>query len=78
VVRFKSVAIPAVVLELFMGILIGPHLLGLELSPFIAFFSDLGLGMLFFFAGYELDLHRILGLPLRLGVAGWALSLVLA
>ncbi len=78
VVRFGSVAIPAVVLELFMGILIGPHLLGLELSPFIKFFSDLGLGLLFFFAGYELELRRIVGPPLRLAMAGWGISLVLA
>ena len=34
--------------------------------------------MLFFFAGYEIDLHRIAGLPLRLGAVGWAMSLVLA
>ncbi len=78
VVRFGDIVVPAVVLELFMGILIGPHVLGLELSPFIKFFSDLGLGLLFFFAGYELDLHRIAGRPLRLGVAGWAASLALA
>ena len=34
--------------------------------------------MLFFFAGYEIDLHRIAGLPLRLGRVGWALSLAIA
>jgi Kef-type K+ transport system membrane component KefB len=34
--------------------------------------------MLFFFAGYEIDLRRIVGLPLRLAVLGWAFSLVLA
>jgi Kef-type K+ transport system membrane component KefB len=78
VIRFRSIAVPAVVLELFLGILIGPHLLGLQLSPFIKFFSDLGLGLLFFFAGYELDLQRIAGRPLRLGVAGWTVSLALA
>ena len=34
--------------------------------------------MLFFFAGYEIDLGRIAGLPLRLALAGWAFSLVIA
>jgi Kef-type K+ transport system membrane component KefB len=34
--------------------------------------------MLFFFAGYEIDLRRIAGLPLRLAVVGWLLSLAIA
>ena len=34
--------------------------------------------MLFFFAGYEIDVHRIMGQPLRLALFGWALSLALA
>ena len=34
--------------------------------------------MLFFFAGYEIDVHRIMGQPLRLALLGWALSLALA
>lgn len=47
-------------------------------TSFTAFFSDLGLAMLFFFAGHELDLGRMRGEPLRLGALGWALSLALA
>jgi Kef-type K+ transport system membrane component KefB len=50
----------------------------LEVSEFIEFFADLGLGMLFFFAGYEIDLKRIAGTPLRLAALGWAISLALA
>jgi Kef-type K+ transport system membrane component KefB len=34
--------------------------------------------MLFFFAGYEIDLRRIAGVPLRLAAVGWVLSLALA
>ena len=72
-------AIPVVVIELVLGIIVGPELLGLaEADEFIEFFSSLGLGMLFFFAGYEIDFDRIRGVPLRLAVAGWLLSLVLA
>ncbi len=69
---------PVVVLELFAGIVLGPNVLGLHAGVFISFFADLGLGLLFFFAGYEIDLQRIRGRPLRLGLLGWALSLVLA
>ena len=66
-------------LELLLGILIGPQVLGIaETDDFIDFFSNLGLGMLFFFAGYEIDFERIRGTPLTLGAWGWALSLVLA
>jgi Kef-type K+ transport system membrane component KefB len=57
---------------------IGPQVLGLDVSQFIEFFADLGLGMLFFFAGYEIDLRRIAGRPLRLAAFGWAISLALA
>ena len=71
--------LPVVVLEILLGILIGPDLLGLaEPDKFLDFFSNLGLGMLFFFAGYEIDFERIRGSPLRLAVLGWLLSLVLA
>jgi Kef-type K+ transport system membrane component KefB len=49
-----------------------------QADDFIQFFSDLGLGMLFFFAGYEIDLDRIRGRPLELGALGWAVSLALA
>ena len=34
--------------------------------------------MLFFFAGYEIDFHRIKGRPLRLGAFGWLLSAAIA
>jgi Kef-type K+ transport system membrane component KefB len=75
----KRFAPPVVVLELMLGILIGPHVLGLaHPGDFIEFFSNLGLGMLFFFAGYEIDFHRIKGLPLELGAWGWLLSVGLA
>ena len=53
-------------------------MLGLHVSQFVSFFSDLGLGLLFFFAGYEIDLRRIAGRPLWLGLAGWAISLAIA
>ena len=70
---------PVVVLELLLGIVIGPDVLDIaSADDFIQFFSNLGLGMLFFFAGYEIDFERIRGAPLRLGAIGWALSVGLA
>jgi Kef-type K+ transport system membrane component KefB len=75
----KGIAPPVVVLELLTGIVVGPQVLGLaHSSDFIDFFSNLGLGMLFYFAGYEIDFERIEGAPLKLGALGWALSVALA
>ncbi len=70
---------PVVVVELLLGIVVGPQVLGLAgTDSFIDFFSNLGLGMLFFFAGYEIDFERIKGRPLQLGAMGWLLSIALA
>ncbi|MFZ0088323.1 MAG: cation:proton antiporter [Solirubrobacteraceae bacterium] len=74
----RGIVVPVVVVELVLGVILGPEVIGLKVDSFLAFFSDLGLALLFFFAGYEIDLERIEGQPLRLGVAGWVLSLVLA
>lgn len=75
----RHLAPPVVVVELAMGILVGPEVLGLaDTDDFIEFFSNLGLGMLFFFAGYEIDFERIRGRPLKLGAIGWLLSIALA
>jgi Kef-type K+ transport system membrane component KefB len=75
----SRIAVPVVVIEIVAGIVVGPELLGLaEPDDFVEFFSSLGLGMLFFFAGYEIDFERIRGAPLRLAALGWLLSLALA
>jgi Kef-type K+ transport system membrane component KefB len=73
------IAPPVVVVELFLGILVGPQVLDLaKTDEFVEFFANLGLGMLFFFAGYEIDFERIRGEPTKLGGAGWLLSVALA
>jgi Kef-type K+ transport system membrane component KefB len=75
----KRMAPPVVVMELVLGILVGPHVLQLaHIDDFIEFFSNLGLGMLFYFAGYEIDFQRIKGRPLELGTWAWLLSVALA
>jgi Kef-type K+ transport system membrane component KefB len=50
-----GIVLPVVVVELLAAIVLGPHVLGLQVSSAVLFFKDLGLGLLFFFAGYELD-----------------------
>jgi Kef-type K+ transport system membrane component KefB len=75
----RRLVVPVVVLEILLGIVIGPEVLGIaEPDQFIEFFANLGLGMLFFFAGYEIEFDRIRGAPLRLGIIGWVVSLGLA
>src|SRR2546427_2613139 len=75
----RRFAPPVVVLELVLGIVVGPQVLDLAQNDnFTSFFGNLGLGMLFFFAGYEIDFAKIRGRPARLAALGWGLSLVLA
>lgn len=78
-VAARWLVLPVVVLELVLGILVGPQVLGWAgVDEFTTFFSNLGLGMLFFFAGYEIDFARIRGLALRLAGIGWIVSLLIA
>ncbi len=75
----RNLFVPVVVVELALGVLIGPQVLDIaQVNDFTEFFSALGLGLLFFFAGYEIDIARIRGRPLRLGLYGWAMSLAIA
>ena len=74
-----GLVVPVVVVELILGALIGPDVLGLaEMNDILEFLGQLGLGFLFFFAGYEIEFDRIRGAPLRLAAFGWAITLVLA
>jgi len=71
--------LPVVAVELLLGIVVGPQALDIaDLDAATRFFSNLGLGMLFFFAGYEINFERIKGRPLALGAVGWLLSLGIA
>ena len=74
----RRLPLPAVVLEILGGILVGPDVLGLaQDNVIVSAFSELGLVMLMFLAGYEIQVDRIKGAPLRSAVVGWATSLVL-
>src|SRR3954454_15031164 len=66
----RGLLVPTVVVELLLGVLIGPQVLGVEVTDISEFLASLGLGMLFFFAGYEIDLKRIAGEPLGAAAGG--------
>ena len=76
---FPRLRVPAIVLEIVAGILVGPQVLGwLRVDDVARFLALLGVAFLLFLAGAELDLGALGGKPLRLGVAGFAVSFVLA
>src|SRR5208283_4069060 len=78
--RLNDVRVPVVVWEMLLGILIGPHVLGLvKAGGLLQWLGDtLGLAALFFMAGMDLDLQKVKGRPLSLALRGWVLSLGLA
>ena len=76
---FPSVRLPAVVLEILAGIVIGPSVLGIvEIDETISVVSVMGLAFLLFLAGLEIDFSRLRGPILRLTAAGFVLSFALA
>jgi len=70
--------LPTVVVEIMLGIIIGPAVLGLaEVDVYIEFLSDFGLALLFFFAGVEVIEHHVPRSALRRGTLGWGMSLAI-
>jgi Kef-type K+ transport system membrane component KefB len=71
--------IPAVVLEIVTGIVIGPSVLGwAEVDLPVSILALLGLAFLLLLAGLEIDLHRLSGKLLTTALIGFAITLVLA
>ena len=72
----RRAKVPIVVVEIFLGIIVGPQVLGLaDTDSFIEALSTFGLAFLFFLAGMEIDFERIRGAAARDGVFGWGISL---
>jgi Kef-type K+ transport system membrane component KefB len=72
------ILLPTVVIEILLGILIGPEGLGwAKIDTHIDFLANFGLVFLFFFAGIELVEHRVARRSLLRGTAGWAISIAL-
>jgi Kef-type K+ transport system membrane component KefB len=70
--------VPAVVLEIVGGIVIGPSVLGwVRVDLPVAILALFGLAFLLFLAGLEIDVHRLRGRLLRFAVFGYLVTLVL-
>ena len=70
--------LPTVVVEIALGILMGPEVLDIaNVDPYIVFLSDFGLVVLFFLAGVEVIHSNVPRRLLARGTFGWGISLVL-
>ncbi|MCF8551502.1 MAG: cation:proton antiporter [Candidatus Nanopelagicales bacterium] len=79
IVGLFRLKVAEVVLLLGAGIIAGPEVLGfIEVDGAIDLLSELGLGMLFFLAGLELEQRAIRGRSGKLAASGWFLSLATA
>ena len=77
--RLFRLRLPEVVVEIVLGIVIGPHLLGwAHVDEPVRVLSLAGLAFLLLLAGLEIDLARLRGRLLRLTSAVFAVSFVLA
>lgn len=71
----QRIRVPVVVVELLLGILMGPHLLNLaQPTGLVNELSELGLTFLLFMVGYEINLESLKGPLFNRAAAGWALS----
>ena len=73
-----GIRVPTGVLQVALGILVGPHVLGFaKAEGLLASLGFFGTCALFFMAGMELDLGAVKGRPLSLALRGWLISLAL-
>ncbi len=71
--------LPIVVVELLLGVLVGPQALNwAQPTGVLAFLGTLGLAFLFFLAGFELDIAELSGKPLLLALISWLTTIVLS
>jgi Kef-type K+ transport system membrane component KefB len=73
-----GVRVPVVVVEIVIGIVVGPQALALATTGgIVTTLSTFGLAFLFFLAGLEIDFDRVRGRPLELAALGWVVSAAL-
>src|SRR3954447_3433584 len=71
--------LPSVVFEIVAGIVIGPSVLGwVKIDETISVLALMGLAILLFLAGLEIDFGRLRGRLLKLALVGWGVSFVIA
>ncbi len=76
---FPRVRLPSIVLEIVLGIVIGPSGLGwVQPGLPVSIFALVGLAFLLFLSGLEIDLERLRGRIFRLGAIGFAVSFAIA
>ncbi|MEU8518030.1 cation:proton antiporter [Streptomyces sp. NPDC048577] len=74
----RRIPVPLVIFEIALGVLIGPDVLGwAEADPLIDGLSELGLAMLIFLAGYEIEFGKVRGDTLKRSVGAWLCALAL-
>ncbi len=74
----RWIRVPLVIFEIVLGVLIGPDVLGwVHEERVIDTLADLGLCMLIFLAGYEVQFATVRGDTLRRSVWAWVVSLAL-
>ncbi len=76
---FPRIRLPAIVLEIVLGVVIGPSVLGwVKPDVPVSILALIGLAFLLFLAGLEIDVERLRGRVLELTAIGFALSFVIA
>lgn len=74
----RRVVLPTVVVEIVLGILLGPDVLDrADVNTYLVFLSNVGLSLLFFLAGVEVVENRVPRSALRRGTVGWGLSVAI-
>ncbi|WP_299538882.1 cation:proton antiporter [uncultured Streptomyces sp.] len=74
----RRLRVPLVIFEIVLGILIGPDVLGwAHPDEVVDTLADLGLSMLIFLAGYEIEFAAVRGDTLRRSLWAWPVSLAL-
>lgn len=71
--------LPGVVLEIVIGVVIGPQVLGIvHPGATLVFLGNFGLGMLFLMAGFEMEPAVLRGRPLGNALRGWGMTVIIA
>jgi len=76
---FPRIRLPAIVLEIVLGIVVGPSVLGwVKPDVPVSILALIGLAFLLFLSGLEIDVARLRGPILKLTAIGFAVSFVIA
>lgn len=78
-VRLLRLPLPAIVLEILLGVIVGPQMLGwVHMDAALQVLSTIGLSFLLLLAGLEIDVRQLRGPVLRRASGAFVVSFVLA